>query len=313
MSGRVHWIDVAKGILIILMVINHIPNIANRCGVEMSYLRLYHIPAQIYTCFFMQAFFILSGFTTNFSKPQNKYLIGLIKGIIIPWFSFATICDVIPYYLKYNTVFTNIDGVPYLIWLESYWFLSALFFSKLSYYFLKCTIKNRWTIFTILLVFMIIGFGINFHYNNNCDGLSDPSHYKNYLHYRNFMCMALFIWIGDNIKDMFECKFAEKLMKWSVGTFICFIMVYYIARFAHSDCILLQKIGYSHGTGLRSYYQIPLFIFYTTVGTISFLFLIKRYINRNTIIEYLGKNSIIVYCTHFSILWIVIPILQWGD
>lgn len=63
---RIHYIDIAKGILIICVVITHTPAFAKTYGVDgfqwLESLR------PLFNSYFMPAFFCITGFCTNFGK-----------------------------------------------------------------------------------------------------------------------------------------------------------------------------------------------------------------------------------------------------
>lgn len=48
-------------------------------------------------------------------------------------------------------------------------------------------------------------------------------------------------------------------------------------------------------------WQMPLFIVSAFLGTVSIFYLSKR-INSNGFLEFLGRNSIVIYCLHFTVM-----------
>lgn len=74
-SGRVSWIDIARGICIISIVIGHV--------YHNSFLRTYTLS------FDVPMFFFLSGLC--YRKPDNstKYFVNKAKRVVIPYFSFS--------------------------------------------------------------------------------------------------------------------------------------------------------------------------------------------------------------------------------
>lgn len=48
-------------------------------------------------------------------------------------------------------------------------------------------------------------------------------------------------------------------------------------------------------------WQMPLFIVSAFLGTVSIFYLSKR-INSNGFLEFLGRNSIVIYCIHFTVM-----------
>ena len=92
-TKRLPWIDVTKEVLILLMVVGHIINKASNSGIISTYLLKCFSLSSLYTCFFMQAFILLTGYTSNFEKSFKDFATSLVKTILIPWLSFSVICQ----------------------------------------------------------------------------------------------------------------------------------------------------------------------------------------------------------------------------
>ena len=87
MKERVHWIDVAKGLMMIGMVLNHIINYSAKMGVDISSFPWGEV-GSVYGVFTMQSFFILSGYTTNFNHKFKTFMWKQVKGLL------ASVCVV---------------------------------------------------------------------------------------------------------------------------------------------------------------------------------------------------------------------------
>ena len=81
MKERVHWIDVAKGLMMIGMVLNHIINYSAKVGVDISSVPWGEV-GSVYGVFTMQSFFILSGDNTNLNNKFNNFMWKQVKGLI---------------------------------------------------------------------------------------------------------------------------------------------------------------------------------------------------------------------------------------
>ena len=161
---RIDWIDSVKGIGIVLVYIGH-------C----------YIPAVnglIYS-FHMPLFFIISGFLWNTGKYQKMtikdFVEKKIKAYIIPYLKMALICFVIWGLIYGMFQCDNINGYFHKIWQYTYgillvyprsqympacfplWFLVALFFAEILYFFAN---KTKVPVLLILL-FTIIGYGFS--------------------------------------------------------------------------------------------------------------------------------------------------------
>lgn len=68
---RIEYIDVCKGMLILLVLIHHIPQAGNwACGMDSLVLDYINGYSFIVCSFFMQAFFVVSGYCSSFSLPS---------------------------------------------------------------------------------------------------------------------------------------------------------------------------------------------------------------------------------------------------
>ena len=73
-SYRIHWIDIAKGICIISIVIGHV--------YHNSFIRTYALS------FDVPMFFFLSGLCYRKPDDSIEYFINKIKRVVVPYFSF---------------------------------------------------------------------------------------------------------------------------------------------------------------------------------------------------------------------------------
>lgn len=81
-EGRIRWIDASKGILIILVVMYHY--IQSFCPDLIAFTK-------IVSTFFMQAFFVLSGFLINDSTPLKQFVKRKAKTLLIPYCVFCVL------------------------------------------------------------------------------------------------------------------------------------------------------------------------------------------------------------------------------
>ena len=181
--------------------------------------------------------------------------------------------------------FLTIDGQRYFFLIEDYWFLHVLFFGKLLYYFIYRFIRRDIFRVAILLAMMVCGFTIFAVHSD----MPDTYHYSNYLHYKDLLCMIFFLWVGNYCrrKNLFE----------------------YIKGMKGLDELLIAPVIISHGGNAISPLQIPAYLYYVLLG--SFLcFGIMYWINKCSLLEYFGRNSLVVYCMHFLFLGISVKVVN---
>lgn len=124
---RIEWIDAARGIGILLVILGH------------SYMVLGSEANRLILSFHMPLFFFLSGFCTKNSivdKPWKEYIIGKIQTLLVPQFVLGVI------YFTWSMVFEKSNLVDMVITSFTNWFLIVLFMvNMLHYSILKTGIK----------------------------------------------------------------------------------------------------------------------------------------------------------------------------
>lgn len=117
-NNRFEWVDISKGIVILLMVIGHtnLPEFANR------WIWSFHMPF----------FFFISGFLSGFSRPVIEFARHKTKQLIYPFVSYSLIVVVLwalaqrisPLDLLINVMQNGWGGI-------ALWFVPVLYFSTI--------------------------------------------------------------------------------------------------------------------------------------------------------------------------------------
>lgn len=308
-NNRIHWIDIAKGLMIIGMVLNHITNICHRAGVDISAFPWNFTLGHAYGVFTMQSFFILSGYTTNYNKDFLSFLKKQVKGLLMPYLFFSIICALIAFGLWKKPFYIDCYGETWFFILESYWFLSALFLAKVLMFIINKLSNNRSIIELgggILLI--IAGIAISEYYS----GTPEPSHWHNWFHYRNGLCMAVFLTIGYYLK---KYQVVERYgLKIGIGYCVLYCITYLILLLGVPGSQYLAAPNYTHYldpnlNNVNGFLLIPSYLFYCTAGSIM-VFWIAQKIKSSKLFEYFGRTSLIIYCVHFTFLKLSIDILS---
>lgn len=148
MNKRITYLDTAKGILILLMLIGHIWNE----GFVHDFIYVFHMPA----------FFIISGMVGSRKEISvrgfGEFLLSRVKTLLIPYLFFeiyAILIDIIC-----NGAYLNIKGYAYqVLTLQLFngplWFLMVMFLSGVIYFFLQ-GIKTDWTKWAVVLTLLLL-------------------------------------------------------------------------------------------------------------------------------------------------------------
>lgn len=313
---RLHWIDALKGIGVMLVVLAH-----HSLPVALdTYIFSFHMPL----------FFFISGFLFDFGKyaeSASNFVKGRFKSLIVPYFSFALLTCLFYFLLDMgfqpgvtnipffeNTVLYGIYSIFYALGpLISYnpplWFLTCLFVTELLFYGIaKKYYSEPKKLVLLLTVAGAIGYlysiYVPFRLPWNADvALSAVVFYGAGNIFRKYIQ-------SDEQKP--EIKFGDfgsgsvsKLSDSSLGTvfpridkllsviFILLNLIYlgYLMEFPTTDKVNMNVMKYGD---FFSYYLLAF------SGIFGFVYLFKN-IRGSKILEYYGRNSLIVLALHFPL------------
>ncbi len=276
MEKRIEWIDIAKGIGIILVVIGHI----SQNKIISNFIYSFHMPL----------FFILSGFLY---KPKEKYVRKKAKTILIPYIVFAIISYIYWFFIERNmreqdvnpiNAFLNIficqAGDENYVFNVVLWFLPCLFIVEIVFNLLYNKVnKNKYMMPIIIFLMTIIGYLYSKLSLIRLPFTIDIS-----------LTAIGFYYIGfcfNKYKDkvLISKLISNKKIKIAI-LIISFIIVAVISQFVGG--IDMNKIKYN---SYISTYIIAI------IGSILII-LLSQIINKNKVLQWLGKNSLIIMCIH---------------
>lgn len=163
-QNRIIWIDLLKGLGIVLLILGHTPNIPESVH---SFIYSFHMPL----------FFLISGFLwndINLKITISKWVKRKFRSLIFPYFKIAGICFivwgiVIPLFLSKSVdnydylyrllkylfgIIYSIGTVEYMPQCSPIWFLTAMFCASLFFFLVHKDISSSLSIF----IFLVIGF-----------------------------------------------------------------------------------------------------------------------------------------------------------
>lgn len=146
-SNRIEYIDLAKGVCIILVVLNHCVTIESLSVIE--YLRM-----PFY--FFISGMFFkdYGGLRNLMQKKTNKLLIPFVFFYTLPWIVRLLFISFFPgIWVDDRSFINDLRGCMYLN--LPVWFLICLFWCNLYYYFVHKYCKNRYKIFSVIILAII--------------------------------------------------------------------------------------------------------------------------------------------------------------
>ena len=277
-NERYHWVDVTKGMLIILLLIHHFSSAARRLGINSDQFWFVTCWQIIYSCFFMQAFFFLSGYCSNLSYSAKTFFTKLLKQLIIPVVLFQLIISVINTYSEQGF---SLRAIVYF-WFEAkgamLWFLNALIVSKIIVW--TCLRITKNSLFMLAFSFVLLLLAIF---------LKQRDWGTNFFYIRQSLAAVFFVACGHFIKDRQELfKFVR------IGA----LVFPYLLLLMILIGIPIPQVTAEMQVGLLS---APIFVFVSLCGTCACIEACKI-IGKCKPIEYLGRNTLVVYCLHFLVL-----------
>lgn len=279
-SGRVGYFDIAKGGFMILLLFHHLSDASGIYGCSSEYIfKLTTSWQSLYTAFFMQAFFFVSGYCSGFKSPLATFIEKNAKSLLVPVLTFEilTCCFYSCTLCTWEYIENMFDWKHWVI-SPPYWFLFALFFAKIAVWLmsrLRCTVYMN-----MLVAIIIMCLGI---YLKDC-GL------PNIFSLFHASTAVFFVYLGYYMRshDKLYNK-ALTYLPWIypvllIGTKLC----------SH-DIVSVTAGLWIHVS------EIPLFIITSIAGT-TFALSLCKLIGKNSVIEYIGRNSLIYYCSHYCFL-----------
>ena len=256
--NRIDYLDIAKGILILLMVSAHV------------YQDCYFYDF-VYS-FHMMSFFFISGLVLNYSsalkKPYIEVLKGKFKTMVIPFAFFETLGilrDILRGYnlsvfgFLYNTVTLHFNN-------GILWFLFTIFFAELLFILLVKTIHRRQFLVILSILLLIITFFI-------------PQRNEVMVYCVRIPRAVFFLCMGYYLKSLFS--------KQHIYTaFICIAIVAALSYLHFNVEFTTSGIQY-----------FPVYIINSFCG-IYFILNISMYSFWGEWVKKIGENSLAIYGTH---------------
>ncbi len=251
-------------------------------------------------------FSCITGYTTNFKKNFLDFFFSSLKSLIIPAFCFSIITC-----LLYGLLFQDLYFIHLFLKKEYwgtgflfFWFLNALFLSRLFCWVLVKYVKYDILGGGILLVLMLLGV---FWASSFKENPTYPT-YHNPFYIHHAMYLAIYMWLGKMAKQYH----VDKKNYFAIMS-ILFVLLLFLIKLCGEGIIPTANYKVNFDISILN---LLLAIFAPILGT-SFLIFISQMLGKNKIFEFFGKNSLVVYVTHFIVirylLYFANPILDLNE
>lgn len=288
MHKRIRYIDMAKGICILLVVLGHelTWNDAAR-----YFIYSFHIPM----------FFVLSGVTMRLTnecaKNKKDFMKKNLTGILYPYVIVSILYflwDIINWFvsgkLSMHLIFMDLGQIVTGYGINVLWFLATLFLAKTIFYHLFRNKKKNYSIVCMLIVFLagiILLFVVPALTRELPENLVGKFIEWGLISILRPVIAVFFLGVGYYGFPIFESKRKKKWMPVAVFLLvICFIPV-----FVRGKITLVNMIS-----------NPPFMVYLTGIcGTIAVLTIctqFEKYPVMASILTYFGQNSLIIMLTH---------------
>ena len=266
---RLEYVDVAKGLLIAFVFLGHMAKSLNPDGTDEFLSMFTRVRGYLWTAYYMPAFFVITGFCSNFSKPFKLYFVSNVKRLIIP--AIVLVFPISIAELFFHKV--NLNGFLIQVFLTSFWFLRSLFISKIIFYFIYKFTKYDWQRIVVSLSLFALGL-----YLHEFVFVSDRF---NVLH---SLLLLPFLELGVLLKGVEN----NKIYLGSVIVYCLTVLFLLLTNKTVPSITFALKLQFESA--------VP-FLLLSSTGSVSILW-ISKIVGKSTVFQTLGKHSLVLYCLH---------------
>ena len=279
-SNRLVYIDDAKGYLMIMVLFHHIlwilidlQKLNNETLIALNSLQ------RLFLCFFMPCFFIISGYCSSFKGNTLAFIIKGFKQLIIPNCFFSILHMIITDNVsieRYLSIIINYGGY--------FWFLSAIFCSRVLLFILKKKIANSNTLIIILLLLSLLTI--------LAENYKLITHNYWYIYHAFFF--TIYLEIGQRLRYVLNNIQISKTLLLSS---LLFVFVILFCIHCYND---IPFITAKYHCTIQLF---PCHLTLSLLGSLLFIIIIKYFhILHFRVVNILGRESLIVFCTHLMFL-----------
>ena len=290
-NKRIAWIDICRGIGILSVIYAH--------GLSEDKFRF------IFYAFHIPLFFFLSGITLHHKQHEStlKSLKKAVKGVLLPYFIFALISYGIWLFLNFSfprlqgslQIFINIlygNGSGKQFFYNSVlWFLPCLFITRFIFSMLTHAIRSQKVLILVLSLFSITGYVLA----TTLPQLKLPFGFETALSGIVFFGWGYFYNSTKKLRDVIENK----------KVLLSIVFTGLLLLFAAGNFLLT-----GHQVDMRYNRMGNYFLFYLgAFSGIGLCLSLSYLIQQNKVLEYLGKNSMMLFIWHLIIFSYISKVL----
>ena len=292
-ENRIAYIDISKGILICCLLYGHMMIFARERGIDDAAMDAMHKGIKLYAGFFMQSFFIITGFCSSFKRGFGDFLWRNVKTLLIP----AVILVVLANYIQ-ELVFDHqlslapIANLAGWITFGAPWFILTMFFAKVVYWGIS-RMSMKWQVIIIAALYLL-GIALN---------IIDVV--PNYLYHRHTLLMLPYLFLGQLCRQYYET-----VSKW-LPYIALFGAISILGQFVVSQFVDSYSIPV-HDFNISINRTFPIHIVNAVTGTAVVLWLSKA-ISKSKFFETLGKGTLLIYLWNGLVNRVVLAVVPYPN
>lgn len=287
---RLHWVDAAKGILILLMALGHMTQRGDELGVTCHAIDAIKLTGLLWAPIYMATFFIISGFWGKYDLGFKDFIVKSAKSLLLPLLLFSFLGGIFHelfYEILKRTYNEGAMMYPSLVISLDYWFVLALFIAKCLYWLICKLTRNerlRWVISGLVYFVGVLMLKAWF--------------LPNYACWKWAVVMMIYLPVGRVV--------VKHLHNWKL-----FILAFVI--FGTAWAIFYHfGFGFPYTTaGMQNLDLVRAVPSFVLCVTGSFVFLkFCSFIRRARVLELIGRNTLAIYVMHWWIEILAMKVLR---
>ncbi len=297
-NKRRNWIDISRGIAILLVVLGHIILLENP---DNSHL-LNNVQLYIYS-FHVPLFFIISGTLMYYSKDRyaDYDILDLIKNkakaLLFPYITFSLFAIVVSFVMHHSifSIAKKLFRVISFVGLNALWFLPCLFLAEVIFFITRKKIKNNLLLIFVIFVFFVLSSSFAYLKNNIFFDSNLMSEVLNLVNvFSKALVACIFMYLGYFIQYFVTEKLQKlnhnsNLLLTFLGCVILFVVHFLLFKLNPDVDLNNSKLG-----NPILYYIIAFLGSYATI-------LLSMILKDFKLLIFYGQNSLIIMATHLSL------------
>lgn len=272
MSERVQWIDIAKGLGILLVMVGHTRLVNTGVG---HWLTQFHLPL----------FFVMAGLCfdetryLNYGEYAKRKCLALGYPFVMLSLFVAALFGILNFDPKFNMSDLMVETLKGRS-LGSLWFVTALFFVEVAFAGLSRLVKGVWARAFVCVMCAIVGWGLSCHRGPNL-----------WAEFPTICYAMIFYWFGWACRGYVAvCRTSHWLWPAAIGLGVASVLTSFLTDHYYSlaRLILHNPIRFAVVAVIGSAF----------VSTCSML--LERWTYSTKLLTWFGRNSIIILVTHVA-------------